>query len=96
MILSASLLYAARAIQEVSTSWDIRSLLLLFPIYFVVGMLISLFLVLVPVIKLLRRTGHNPAWSVFAIFPGLNLIALWFFAFKPWPIDRNKNAPTLG
>jgi hypothetical protein len=50
-----------------------------------------LFLFLVPVVKLLRRTGHNPLWSLFAIFPGVNLIAFWLFAFKPWPTDKITN-----
>jgi hypothetical protein len=45
-------------------------------------------LVLIPVGKLLRRTGHNPVWCLLALFPVLNLIALWFFAFKPWHTDK--------
>jgi len=49
---------------------------------------VSIFLLLVPVIKVLHRTGHHPLWCLFAIFPGLNLIALWLFAFKPWPTDK--------
>ncbi len=52
--------------------------------------LASLFviLVLLPVIRLLRRTGHNPVWCILALFPVLNIGALWFFAFKPWPTDK--------
>ncbi len=69
--------------QEAATGWDLRSVLS--PTVFLGVVLTCLFLILVPIARLLRRTGHNPAWSVFAIFPGLNLIALWFFAFKPWP-----------
>jgi hypothetical protein len=49
--------------------------------------LVFLFVLLVPVVKLLRRTGHQPVWCLFALFPGLNIIAFWFFAFKPWPAD---------
>jgi hypothetical protein len=45
-------------------------------------------LVLVPVVRLLRRTGHHAAWCLLAVFPVLNLIAFWFFAFKPWPTDK--------
>jgi hypothetical protein len=51
-------------------------------------LLILVFLLLVPVIKLLRRTGHHPVWCLFAIVPALNLIAFWLFAFKPWPTDK--------
>jgi hypothetical protein len=63
---------------------DIRSLRILS----LVLLLVSLFVLSVPLAKLLRRTGHNPLWCLFAIFPGLNLIAFWFFAFKPWPTDK--------
>ena len=51
---------------------------------FVVG---SFFIVFIPVIKLLRRTGHNPLWCFLAIVPVINVIAWWYFAFKPWPTD---------
>ena len=64
---------------------DIRSLFTL-PIVMTI-LVVSIFLLLVPVIKVLR-TGHHPLWGLFAIFPGLNLIALWLFAFKPWPTDK--------
>ena len=74
--------------QQQVTTWDIRS----FYPYTHPGivLLVSLFLLLVPVVKLLRRTGHHPLWCLFAIFPGLNLIAFWFFAYKPWPTDKKS------
>jgi len=50
-------------------------------------LLVFLFLLLVPVVKLLCRTGHHSAWSILVVFPGVNLIAFWYFAFKPWPTD---------
>jgi hypothetical protein len=65
---------------------DIRSLFTLPIVMTILG--VSIFLLLVPVIKVLHRTGHHPLWCLFAIFPGLNLIALWLFAFKPWPTDK--------
>jgi hypothetical protein len=55
---------------------------------FVVVLLVSIFVLFVPVAKLLGCTGHNPFWCLFVIFPGLNLLAFWFFAFKPWPADK--------
>jgi hypothetical protein len=58
-----------------------------FPLLALPTLAIFLFLLLVPVIKLLRRTGHNPLWCLFAMFPGFNVIAFWIFAFKPWPTD---------
>jgi hypothetical protein len=70
-----------------ATSWDIRSL---FPHHVVMLLGVFLFLILVPVVKLLRRTGHHPVWCLLTIFPGLNLLAFWFFAFKPWPTDAKS------
>jgi hypothetical protein len=42
---------------------------------------------LIPIAKILNRTGHNPGWCVLILFPFLNMILLWVFAFKRWPID---------
>jgi hypothetical protein len=76
--------------QEAS-SVGIRSLFTY--INFVMMSVVFLFLVLVPVIKLLRRTGHSALWCLFAIFPGANVIAFSIFAFKPWPTDaKSSNA----
>jgi hypothetical protein len=72
-----------------ATSWGIRSLSSS-PLLAASTLIIFLFLLLLPVIKLLRRTGHNPLWCLLAIFPGLNAIAFWIFAFKPWPTDKKR------
>jgi len=53
--------------------------------WFVVLSLLAFFAI--PVENILKRTGHDPVWSVFFAIPLVNLIALWIFAFMPWPID---------
>lgn len=73
------------AVQEAS-QWDLRSLPRHFGLFV---LLVFLFLLLVPV-KLLRRTGHHPVWCILTLFPVLNLGALWLFAFKPWPTDKQS------
>ena len=86
---SAFLLFG---LQE-ATQWDLRSLWSHFPIYLSAGLFVFLFLVLVPVVRILRRTGHNPVWCLLTLVPGLNLLALWFLAFKSWPTDtKSTNA----
>jgi len=50
---------------------------------------------LIPAARILKRTGHNPAWCLLFFFPVINLIMFWVFAFKPWPIDRQTN-PSAG
>ena len=72
------------AVQE-AVQWDLRSLYSDF--HFVVAV-VFLILVLVPIVQLLRRTGHNPAWCILTLIPVLNLVVFWFFAFKPWPTDK--------
>jgi hypothetical protein len=72
------------AVQE--AQGDLRSL----PRYLgLIVLLVFLSLLLVRIVKLLRRTGHHQLWCLLALFPVLNLGALCFFAFKPWPTDKN-------
>jgi len=48
-------------------------------------------IILLPFAKLLKRTGHKPAWSVFFVIPLVNVVALWIFAFRSWPIDKQPH-----
>jgi hypothetical protein len=51
--------------------------------------LLVISLVAIPVANVLRRTGRSRWWTVLGFVPGLNLIALWVFAFSRWPtLDR--------
>ena len=72
--------------QEAATAYDLRSFFDYENLALTLG--VFLFLLLVPVVKLLRRTGHNAAWCLLSIIPGLNFIGFWLFAFKPWPTDK--------
>jgi hypothetical protein len=47
--------------------------------------LLVISLVAIPVANVLRRTGRSRWWTVLGFVPGLNLIALWVFAFSRWP-----------
>lgn len=70
--------------QQEATSWDLRSLFS-YPSVTLATLGVFLLLYLIPIIKLLRRTGHSAFWCLLALFPGLNVIAFWVFAFKRWP-----------
>ena len=74
--------------QGEAVAYDVRSFFNYESLALTVGVL--LFLVLVPVAKLLRRTGHNAAWCLLSIIPGFNFIAFSLFAFKPWPTDKAR------
>ena len=72
------------AVQE-AVQWDLRSLFYVHPS---IVLFVFLFFVVVPVVQILRRTGHNLVWCLLALVPGLNFLAFWFLAFKPWPTDK--------
>lgn len=37
--------------------------------------------------KILARSGHSPAWSLLLLIPFVQIIAIWYYAFKKWPLD---------
>lgn len=41
--------------------------------------------VLYPLGRILDRIGFSPFWSVLALIPFANLLALWVLAFSDWP-----------
>jgi hypothetical protein len=45
--------------------------------------------VLYPLGRILSRIGLSPFWSVLALVPFVNLIALWILALTEWPRDEN-------
>jgi len=49
--------------------------------------LIGFAVAVVPVTQILHRVGYNRWWAVLWFLPLINLISLWVFAFKRWPID---------
>ena len=58
----------------------------------VIVSLLVYILVLHPIRQILRRTGHSGLWCFLAIVPLVNLIGLWFLAFKRWSIpDKLSN-----
>jgi predicted PurR-regulated permease PerM len=48
-------------------------------------MVVSMGLVLVPVVRILDRVGHNRWLAVIAVFPLINLFGRWMLAFSKWP-----------
>ena len=55
------------------------------------------FLVLSPIIKILRRTGYSEWWALLLYVPLFNIVALWLFAYGRWPKTGASSArPSLG
>jgi len=70
-----------------ATSWDLRSLLS-FGFWF--AFLFWIIILLIPIFRILKRTGHSPVWSLLFVIPLVNVLALWVFAFKRWPVDQTQ------
>jgi hypothetical protein len=53
--------------------------------------IVAAFLVCFPVARVLRRIGFSGWWSLLWIVPFVNIVALWVFAYRPWPRDAASN-----
>jgi len=51
--------------------------------------LLYIFVLVFPTARILSRVGLSGWWSILALIPLINLIALWIFAFVSWPRDRS-------
>jgi hypothetical protein len=58
-----------------------------------VMMVIILVIGLVPVWRIVRRTGHSGWWALLTFVPLANVIGLWILAFSRWPaVDRQSSS----
>lgn len=55
-------------------------------------LLLGLVTIIVPLWIILRKAGFHPAWSLLALFPGVNVLAIWVFALLPWPAHRRDGS----
>jgi ATP/ADP translocase len=46
---------------------------------------VAVAVVVYPIGRILRRMGFSPLLSIVALFPFLNILALWIVAFIDWP-----------
>jgi hypothetical protein len=51
---------------------------------------LALFLWIFPLWRIVKKAGYPPFLSLFAIFPALGLILLWWLAFARWPVERER------
>lgn len=61
------------------------------PLSFIVYVLIYIALIVLPVWRILSKAGYSGAWSLLALIPLVNLIALWVFAFLRWPYEEQSS-----
>ncbi len=54
-------------------------------------LLLVLFILIIwvwPFWKIFQKAGYPGWYSIVLLFPGANLIALFYFAFAEWPVHR--------
>lgn len=49
------------------------------------GFIVMVLLLVYPIGRILGRLGLSPFWSIVAVVPFVNLLALWILAFAEWP-----------
>ena len=57
--------------------------------WYLVLLALLLFLWVFPLWRINGKAGYPPFLSLFAIFPAVGLILLWWLAFAHWPIRRD-------
>jgi hypothetical protein len=57
--------------------------------WYLVLLALLLFLWVFPLWRIIGKAGYPPVLSLFAIFPAVGLILLWWLAFARWPISRD-------
>ena len=45
------------------------------------------------VIRIIQRAGYSGWWILITLIPGVNLLALWYFGFGPWPAISSNERP---
>jgi len=61
-----------------------------FPLSAIVYFILWYFIFLHPIVRILKRVGYS-GWNVLWIFvPVVNIIALWRFAYRPWPAFERR------
>ena len=55
-----------------------------------VVVLVIAILAFIPLVKILRRMGYSGWWALVGIISPLNLIGLWYMAYRGWPTETQK------
>ena len=44
--------------------------------------------ILVPIVKILNKSGFSGWWSIISLIPLVNIMGLWVFALSKWPNSK--------
>ena len=51
-------------------------------------LLLYIVLIALPVALIIGKAGYSRWWTILALIPMVNLIALWVFALANWPVSQ--------
>ena len=57
------------------------------PLFILVGLAFWFVIIGIPGMQILKRTGFSRAWVLLLFVPIVNIVFLWIFAFKRWPVE---------
>ena len=46
-------------------------------------------IIIIPCWRIVKKAGYSGALSLTILLPLVNLVLLWVFAFKKWPIEKH-------
>lgn len=49
---------------------------------------IAVTIAIIPWWRIAKKVGYSGAWSLLILIPVVNLIAIYWFAFTEWPLER--------
>jgi len=41
----------------------------------------------IPLMQIIHRTGYSRAWVLIMFVPVVNIVFLWIYAFRRWPVE---------
>ena len=61
-----------------------------------VVVVIVMAIVIVPIVRILNRTGYSGWWALLFFVPLARYLAMWLFAFAEWPGVKPKGRAAAG
>jgi uncharacterized membrane protein YhaH (DUF805 family) len=59
--------------------------------FVIVGLFAAMIVVtLLAMVRIVQRAGYSGWWVLIIFVPIVNLLALWYFGFGPWPVYKTS------
>jgi hypothetical protein len=59
--------------------------------FVIVGLFAAMIVItLLAMVRIVQRAGYSGWWVLIIFVPIVNLLALWYFGFGPWPVYKTS------